>query len=207
MAEKSQLLSKSVPETSVAEPARTHWFAVYTTYRHEKRVAAHLQNRAIEHFLPIYRAQHRWKDGSKATLDLPLFPCYVFVRIAREQRVPVLDVPGVLWMVGNSGSQPIPLPELEIETLRAALDPLRVEPHPYLAAGQRVRIRAGMLAGMEGIVVRCKNSLRVVISLDLIMQSIAVEVSADDLEPIGKTTLLAATSALHGSGELAVCQL
>jgi transcription antitermination factor NusG len=98
--------------------------------------------------------------------------------------VRVLEVPGVLWIVGNSGAHPTPLPEFEMETLRAALDPLRAEPYPLLAAGQRVRIRNGSLAGIEGIVVRRKNSCRIVITLELIMQSIAVEVSAEDLEPI-----------------------
>jgi transcription antitermination factor NusG len=94
----------------------------------------------------------------------------------------------VLWVVGNSASQPTPLPEFEIETLRSALDPLRVEPYPLLAAGQRVRIRSGALNGIEGIVVRQKNSFRVVITLELILQSIAVEVNADDLEPIDSTS-------------------
>ena len=201
MSEISQLNSHSALPAKAAEK---QWFAVYTTYRHEKRVAAHFGDLAIEHYLPMYRAPHRWLDGSRANSDLPLFPCYVFVRIAREQRIPVLDVPGVLWMVGNTGSQPIPLPQLEIETLRAALDPSRVEPHPYLATGQRVRLRAGMLAGLEGLLVRRRNSLRVVISLELIMQSIAVEVSADDLEPVDEAAALAGTG-LYGTGKLAFC--
>ena len=160
------------------------WFAVYTTCRHEKKIAGHFENRGIEHYLPLYRSQRRWKDGSRVTLDQPLFPGYVFVRIGREQRVPVLEVPGVLCVVGKSGSQPTPLPEFEIETLRSALDPLRVEPYPMLTAGQRVRINSGALSGIEGIVVRQKNSLRVVITLELILQSIAVEVNAEDLEPV-----------------------
>lgn len=165
-------------------PTAKQWFAVYTVCRHEKRVASHFEHRAIEHYLPLYRSQRRWRDGSKVVLDLPLFPGYVFVRIGREQRVPVLEVPGVLWVVGKSGSQPTPLPEFEVETLRSALDPMRAEPHPLLAVGQRVRIRSGALSGIQGIVVRQKNSFRVVITLELIMQSIAVEVNADDLEPI-----------------------
>jgi len=165
-------------------PSEKFWFAIYTVCRHEKRVATHFEHRSIEHYLPVYRTQHTWKDGSRATLDLPLFPSYVFARIARKERFRVLEVPGVLWAVGSSPSQPTPLPELEIETLRAALDPMRVEPHPLLTTGQRVRIRTGVLAGIEGIVVRRKNSLRVVITLELIMQSIAVEVNDLDLEPV-----------------------
>lgn len=166
------------------QPATKQWFAVYTICRHEKRVASHFERRAIEHYVPLYRSHRRWKDGSKAVVDQPLFPGYVFVRIGREQRVPVLEVPGVLWVVGKSVSQPTPLPEFEIETLRSALDPMRVEPYPMLTVGQRVRIRSGAFSGIEGIVVRQKNSFRVVITLELIMQSIAVEVNSDDLEPI-----------------------
>lgn len=177
-----------VPHSELAsgppQPSTKQWFAVYTTCRHEKRVASHFEHREIEHYLPLYRSHRRWKDGSKPVVEQPLFPGYVFVRIGREQRVPVLEVPGVLWVVGKSVSQPTPLPEFEIETLRSALDPMRVEPYPMLAAGQRVRIRSGALAGIEGIVVRQKNSFRVVITLELIMQSIAVEVNSDDLETV-----------------------
>jgi transcription antitermination factor NusG len=98
------------------------WFAVYTTCRHEKRIAKHLGHRAIDHFLPSYRSKRTWKDGSNVTLDLPLFPSYIFVHIQRVERVKVLEVPGVLWNVGGSSSQPTPLPDFEIETLRSALN-------------------------------------------------------------------------------------
>lgn len=158
------------------------WFAVYTICRHEKCVARHFERRSIEHFLPLYRSQRRWKDGSRVMLDLPLFPGYVFVHIRRAERIRVLEVPGVLWIVGGNGTQPTPLPEFEIETLRTALDPLRAEPCPALTAGQRVKIRSGAFAGMRGIVTRQKNTCRVVITLELIMQSIAIEVSAEELE-------------------------
>jgi transcription antitermination factor NusG len=168
------------PENQV----RKQWFAVYTTCRHEKRVAEHFERREIDHYLPLYSSARKWKDGSKVQLSLPLFPGYVFVHICRNERVPVLEVPGVLWVVGSSGSQPTPLPEFEIETMRAALDPFRVVPYPTLTAGQRVRIRSGALAGIEGVVVRQKSGFRVVITLELIMQSIAVEVDADNLEQI-----------------------
>ena len=160
-----------------------HWFAVYTTCRHEKRVARHLAQRQIEHFLPIYRTQRKWKDGSRVNLDLPLFPGYVFVRVCASARVRVLEVPGVVSMIGRA-SCPVPLPDLEVEVLRAGLDPLRVEPHPLLVVGQRVRIRVGALAGIEGIVIRKKGGFRLVLTLDLLMQSIAIEVNGDDVEPM-----------------------
>jgi transcription antitermination factor NusG len=161
-----------------------HWFAVYTTCRHEKRVARNLQQRQIEHFLPIYRTQHTWKDGTRATLELPLFPGYVFVRIDFHDRVGVLEVPGVVSMIGTA-KQPAPLPEMEVEALRTGLDPMKAEPHPLLTVGQRVRITRGALTGVEGIVVRKKSGLQVVLTLSLLMQSIAIEVSGDDVELVG----------------------
>ena len=170
------------------------WYAVYTSCRHEKQVARHFEQRMIESFLPLYRAQHRWKDGSNPTLDLPLFPGYIFVRVGRKDRVRVVEVPGVISLVGKTASQPTPLPQFEIESLRAGLDPDRVEPHPLLSLGQKVRIRAGALAGIEGRVVRKQNSLRVVVTFALLMQSISIEVDANDLELLEPSLPLAATT-------------
>jgi len=160
------------------------WFAVYTSPRHEKRVDQYLSQREIEHYLPLYHPRRKWSDGSTVTLDLPLFPGYIFVRIDRNLRVPVLEVPGVLAIVGGPGRQPAPLPEAEIDALRAGLELRKAEPHPLLTAGQRARIRTGALAGMEGVVVRQKGSLRVVLTVNLILQSVAVEVDASELELI-----------------------
>jgi transcription antitermination factor NusG len=160
------------------------WFAVYTNSRHEKRVAQHLTQREIEFYLPLYKAQRKWSDGSRVTLDLPLFPGYLFVHIKRSERGLVLGVPGTLAVVGGTGGEPAPLPDAAIDALRTGLHLRRVEPHPLLTVGQRARIRSGALAGMEGIVVRKKNSCRVVLTLEHIQRSIAVEVDGDDLEPV-----------------------
>ena len=165
------------------------WFAVYTTCRHEKRVANHLVQRDIEHFLPIYQTQHKWKDGTRVMVDLPLFPGYVFVRIDARKRVGVLEVPGVISMIGT-GSRPAALPDFEVEALRAGLDPMRAEPHPLLTVGQRVRIKSGALAGVEGIVIRKKSGFRVVLTLSLLMQSIAIEVNGDDVELVDASSSL-----------------
>lgn len=162
------------------------WFAVYTTPRHEKHVADMLAQRQLEAFLPLYRTTRQWKKSLPVVLELPLFPAYVFVRIAREARGAVLSTPGVLSIVGSS-REPWPLPDREIEALRSGLLARKIEPHPYLAVGQRVRIKAGVMAGIEGILVRKKNELRVILSLDLIMRSVAVEVDAGDVEPATAT--------------------
>ncbi len=160
------------------------WFALYTTSRHEKRIAQHLGQREIEHYLPLYQADRKWRDGSRVTLDLPLFPGYIFVRIQRSQRVSVLSVPGALAVVGGTGGEPAPLSDSAIEALQAGLAEHRVEPHLLLRVGQFARIRSGAFAGMEGIVVRKKSGFRVVLTLEQIMQSVAVELDEEDVEPL-----------------------
>jgi transcription antitermination factor NusG len=167
----------ALPESSV------HWFAAYTNSHHEKRVALQLAERQMESFLPLYTASHRWKNRCQRQLELPLFPNYVFVHIDPQNRVRVLEVPGVLSLVGF-GRTLAPLPTFEIEALRAAVARRTIEPHPYLVIGKRVRIKAGPMTGMEGVLMRKKRNFRVVLTLDAIMQSVAVEVDADDLEPV-----------------------
>ena len=163
--------------------ASASWFAVYTTPRHEKKVSDVLAERQIETFLPLYRTNRQWKKSRPTVLELPLFPTYVFVRIEYRARGAVLGVPGVLSIVG-SGREPWPLPDLEIEALRSALLERKIEPHPYLVVGERVRIRAGIMTGIEGVLIRKRNEFRVILTLDAIMRSVAVEVDADDVEPI-----------------------
>lgn len=160
-----------------------NWFAVFTLPRHEKRVQEHLSAREIEHFLPLLQAQRRWKDGSKRVLQLPLFSNYIFVRIGRQGRLPLLAVPGVLSIVGG-GRESASVPESYIEFLRDGLRHGRIEAHPYLTSGSRVRIRSGIMAGTEGILLRQKSSFRVVLTLEMIMKSIRVEVQMEDIEPV-----------------------
>lgn len=162
------------------------WFAIHTTSRHEKRIAEHLSVRRIETFLPLYSSVRSWKNGCKVKVELPLFPCYLFVRLSRQDKSCALQIPGVLSFVGIAG-QPAALAESEIDALRSGIQALNCEPHPYLVVGERVRIMHGPLAGIEGVLARKKGALRVVISLNLIMKSIAVEVDAADVEPVGIT--------------------
>jgi transcription antitermination factor NusG len=159
------------------------WYAAYTSANHEKRVAEQLGVRSVEHFVPLYESVRRWKDR-KVRLQLPLFPGYVFVRLALRDRLRVLQVPGVVRLVGFNGL-PTPLAEVEVERLRLALGQgVRAEPHPYITVGRRVRITAGPLAGCEGIISRKKSNLRVVLSVDLIQRSVMVDVDAADIEPL-----------------------
>lgn len=161
------------------------WYAAYTCANHEKRVAEQLGVREVEFFLPLYLSVRRWKDR-RVTLELPLFPGYVFVRMAMRDRLQVQTVSGVARLVGFDGA-PAALPNQEIEALRSSLgSAVKVEPLPYWNAGQRVRVRSGPLAGMEGILMRRKGSFRVVISIDLIQRSVAVDVDVADVEALGR---------------------
>ena len=164
---------------SLTEP---RWYAAYTCAKHEKRVAAELGAREVEHFLPVYRSVRRWKDR-RVQLELPLFPGYVFVRLALGGRMRVVQIPSVVRLVGFNGL-PTALPDTEMEIMRAGLSQnLRAEPHPFLTVGRRVRITGGPFAGLEGILKRKKSNLRVVVSLELIQRSVAVDVDVADVLP------------------------
>lgn len=162
-------------------PELRHWFALYTASNNEKKIEHHLQMRKIETFLPLHTVTRRWRNRTTAKVQLPLFAGYVFAKIARTERVRVLEVPMVYSIVGN-GREALPVPDVEIEALRSGLHLRQVAPHPYLKVGERVRIRSGALAGLEGVVTRQDGHLRVVLSVDAIMRSIAVHVNAEELE-------------------------
>jgi transcription antitermination factor NusG len=160
------------------------WYAAYTRANHERRVADQLAARGVENFLPQYESVRKWKDR-KVRLQLPLFPGYVFVHLALQSRLQVLQVPGVAWLVSFSG-RPVAVPEEEFARIRDFLNKgFRAEPHPYLKAGRRVRVRCGPFEGMEGIVVRKRKRFRFVISLHLIRRSVSVDISEAELMPVG----------------------
>ncbi|HEY1253209.1 MAG TPA: transcription termination/antitermination NusG family protein, partial [Terracidiphilus sp.] len=117
------------PDVLLEKPPSAHWFAIYTSPRHEKRVSQYLTLRRIEFYLPLYQVRRKWRNGSTVTLDLPIFPGYLFVRIDRSERVRVLEAPGVLSFVGGTGGKPAPLPEAEIDALRSGLPLRNAEPH------------------------------------------------------------------------------
>jgi transcription antitermination factor NusG len=173
------------PEELNLPPAYSEqrWYAAYTCANHEKCVAAELEARAVEHFLPVYSSVRRWRDR-RVRLDLPLFPGYIFLRLALRDKLRVLKIPSLVRLVGFNG-QPAALSDDEIEILRRGLPTqLHAEPHPYLTVGRQVRVTSGPLAGLEGIVVRKKNRFRFVISLHLIMRSVSVEMDDTDLIPV-----------------------
>jgi transcription antitermination factor NusG len=189
-AQAERVASDTFPALGLAPtgaPAAKNWFAVFVTPRHEKRVDEHCRVRGIESFVPLFHVQRNWKDGSRRMLQLPVFPTYIFVKIAGSDRTSVLQVPGIISIVG-AGRQLLPLSDTYIHFLREGLRQGKIEPHPYLTAGARVRIRCGVMAGMEGILIRRKNGFRVVLTLDIIMKSVTVEVAIGDIEPLGRAS-------------------
>jgi transcription antitermination factor NusG len=179
----NSLVNATTLTHGLVERGSENWYALYTAPRHEKRVADQIDQQGISCFLPLYRSVRRWKDRRKE-LAMVLFPGYVFVQMPLQIRLRVLQLPGAVRLVTFNG-QPAALPEEEIESLRTRLSGSgNVEPHPYLNAGQRVRVRSGPLQGLEGIIVRTKDRCRIVLSIHLIMRSMAVEVDECDVESI-----------------------
>jgi transcription termination/antitermination protein NusG len=166
--------------SSVVDGRERQWLAAYTSPRHEKQLSLQLEQRSIESFLPLYNAVRRWKTGP-ARVSLPLFPGYIFVNVNHRERRTVLELPSIVRIVG-SRSGPSVLLDSEMERLRQAVASGLAEPHPYLSIGTRVRIVRGPLTGTEGLLLRKKGRTKVVVSVDVILQAVAVEVDACDLE-------------------------
>jgi transcription antitermination factor NusG len=159
------------------------WYAIYTRHQHEKTVARTLSDKGHETFLPLYRIAHRWKDRTQL-VQLPLFPCYVFFRGGLAEQQQVLRIPGVFSIVASFG-RPARIPANEIEGVRKLVESsLQIEPHPFLQCGDRVIVTSGPLHGLEGILIRKKNAFRLVISVEMLGRSAAVEIDAVNLQRI-----------------------
>ena len=160
--------------------ASTQWFALAVKPRFDRAVARALEVKGYQTLLPLYRKYHKYGARTKNS-ELPLFPGYVCCRFDPQTRLPILTTPGVLQVLG-AGNRPIPLSDLEIYSLQAALKAqLPVEPFPFVDAGQRVRINSGILAGVEGIVLRSKPSLRLVLSITLLQRSVLLEIGRNQV--------------------------
>jgi transcription antitermination factor NusG len=160
-----------------------YWYAIQTRSRHEKVVRDQLAAKSITHLLPLWRKRSVWKDRIKY-IDVPLFGGYLFSYFALQDRIPVLETVGVVRIVGING-KPMPIPDEQITAVRTMMQHrLPCSPYPYLVEGMRVRIKSGLLAGAEGILLAKKQRHRLVISVDLIQQSVAVDVDSAEVEPL-----------------------
>jgi transcription antitermination factor NusG len=156
------------------------WHALHTKYQHEKYVTDILAEKGFEVFCPTYAEVHRWKDRRKE-VTIPLFSGYLFFAGGLDRRIDLLSTPGVCAIV-SFGSTPAIVPEEEINAIRlAAASSQRVEPHPFLKEGQKVRVKSGPLSGIEGILQRRKDTFRLVLSVQLLGRSVAVEIEQCDL--------------------------
>jgi transcription antitermination factor NusG len=159
-----------------------HWFVLFVRANQEKRTAQRLLTYGLEHYLPCFRSVRQWKDR-RVTLDMPLFPGYVFVCLPFLERAKVLSLPNVVSLVGSKSSPSVVSSE-EIDSIRRGVQFGNAAPHPQLVAGQRVAITSGPLCGMQGTLLRSQNNTRVVIAVDSIARSFAVEVDVSCLTPI-----------------------
>jgi transcriptional antiterminator RfaH len=151
------------------------WFAILARTGKEKNATLLLENSGYECYLPISKLTRRWSDRLKE-IELPLFPGYLFCRMNPNDRLPVLMTPGVIQIVGR-GKIPVPVGEQEIDAIqRVVKSGLSTMPWPYLQVGHAVRIEEGPLQGVTGIVIKIKSGLKLVLSVNLLQRSIAVEI-------------------------------
>jgi transcription antitermination factor NusG len=163
------------------------WFALTVKPRHEKVAAQNLRLRGLEDFLPLQRVRHSWSDRIQ-TVELPLFPGYVFCHLTYRDRMHALNTPGVRSIVGF-GAVDVPLEDSEIQALQALISSgMLLSPWPYLRLGEKVRIERGALEGVCGTLVREKGSWRIVVNVELLQRSVAVEVDRDIVGPWREST-------------------
>jgi len=164
-----------------------HWYALHVRSRFEKQVQTHLEDKGYEVFYPTYTSARQWSDRVKS-LSLPLFPGYVFCRFNVNARLPILITPGVNQVVG-AGKTPIMVDEPELATIRRVIESgVAAQPWPYLKVGETVQVESGPLEGLTGIVTRIKNSNRLVVSVSLLMRSVAVELDRHRIKPVPAST-------------------
>ena len=176
------------------------WYALTVKPNHERAAARALESKALETFVPLARSRRRWSDRIQE-LELPLFAGYVFCRFPGTERARILSTPGVNSVVGF-GNRPAGVEDAEIRALRTLVaSGLPVGPWPYLRVGERVRVEAGPLCGVEGILTQMKDAWRVVVSIELLQRSIAAEVDRDSLSVVVPPALVLGPRSTPGAQE------
>lgn len=171
-----------------SSPEGSHWYAIRTRSRSEKIVSDQLAGREIEEYLPLVTRISQWKERKKV-IEWPLFQGYCFARFCHDERLTVLQTPGVVEIVG-SGESPESIPEDEIVAIQHVMEhPRPCESHPYLEEGMSVSVTRGPFEGIKGTLVRKRDGYRLVLSIRLIRQSVAVHIDADDVMLIEKPTM------------------
>jgi transcription antitermination factor NusG len=168
----------------VMDQTSSEWFAIETKYRFEKKVAVHLKHKGFRVFLPVSTEYHQWTDRLKA-ITAPLFPGYAFVHLdqSRDFCQAVLRTPGLIRFV-SFGGVAATIPRKQVEDLQMLMQQNNsFAEHPFVQAGDRVRLRGGCLHGLEGILVKQGND-KLVISIQSIQRSLAIEVQGYEMERI-----------------------
>ena len=163
-----------------------YWYAIHVRSRHEFKVLDRLTKAGIDAFLPVVERLNKWKDRKKL-VDFPLFPGYLFVHIHKiyDTMLAILKTPGVVRFIGIIPGEPEPVPEEQIISLKRIIESKEsIDPYPYLKEGQRVRIRKGPLAGVEGILVEKAGQHSLVLSVDILRQGLSVKIDASDVESV-----------------------
>ena len=168
------------------DSGRNRWFALRVKPRFEKTVATMARNKGYQEFLPLYQCRRRWSDRFQS-VELPLFPGYIFCQLNPEFRLPLLTIPGALHFIGI-GRVPAPIEDEEIAAIQTAMRcGLWAEPWPFLNVGQRVRLEEGPLAGLEGLLIEVRKKQRLIVSVTLLKRSVAVEIERDWVRPLDCT--------------------
>jgi transcription antitermination factor NusG len=164
------------------------WYALKVRQRSEATAAAALSNKGYEVFLPTYKVRRRWSDRIKI-MEFPLFPGYLFCQFDIQRRLPILVIPSINKIVGV-GKQPEPVSQSEIDSIRTVVTSgIPCEPYGHVTAGQTVQVEYGALAGLTGIITEVRNHYRLIISVDLLMRSVAVEIDRSWVKPTSCRTV------------------
>jgi transcription antitermination factor NusG len=166
------------------------WQVLHVRSSYEKRVAQHLTVRSVEHYLPLYRERVKWTDRTVVT-ERPLFSGYVFARFQPDARITVISTPGVVRSLGDE--ERCVVSSVELDRIREGLaSGLLLRPHAYVSVGQKVRVRNGIFAEVEGVVTELRQQCKVIIALAAVRQCFSLEVEFEDIEVLKKPTFKAA---------------
>jgi len=178
-------------ETSQERDARGNWFALSVNVRHEKVVSELLCNKGFETFLPLYKRRHQYARRFRE-FELPLFPGYLFCNTNLSRRLPIMTTPGVIWIVG-AGRTPIPVDNQEITSLKKAVEAgIALTPHHFWQSGEIGRISSGPLTGVEGVVIKTKQSMRLILSVTLLQRAVMLEIDSSCVELVTNVSAAAA---------------
>lgn len=183
MKDGTHLIPSVAGPESATEQLEFPWYALRVRARFERVVFQHLTGKGLRCFLPMYKERRRWSDRMKV-VELPLFPGYVFCSLDIQRRLPVLQTPGVMHFVSFSG-EPAPVDPVEIQNLQTATSAgAPLAPWPFLREGQRVMVTRGPMRGLTGILLKIRSEFRLIISVTLLMRSVAVEIDREAVCPL-----------------------